>query len=310
MVSARFAALAALSAVVVASASATYVVATPDPKKCYATGERAIGAPGKPAVDYYPCCNGNEPRPKKQDDEYKASRDWGLFCGATGSFDVTEKNCHEDGVKAIGAPGYPLIEYKPCCSKVSPREKRSSEQKVPGDKWGKFCLGGGSTTKVVEDYVPNGKIRCAGAPGYPYVNWIDCGPGYKCAPLASAGWGSFCQKVSAKDCYPPGERNQGAPGYVNVPWLPCCENYGPAVQVKGNWGYFCPLGGYKKPTVIVVTNAPPRSYTPKAPAPKKPPTTKAPMTPPTKSYRPSPSPMPMASPDYQPGGWSGGYRTY
>lgn len=286
MVYPRCAALAVITAVVVASASATYVVKapepTPKPKKCYARGERAVGAPGKPAVEYYPCCDGTEPRPVKNDYWFDPSKDWGLFCGGQGNIIVSTKNCYDLGAKAIGAPGKPLVNYKPCCSGVSPREKKGAEIKTADDKWGQFCLSGG-------DPKPDtGKIRCAGAPGYPYVEYVFCGPEKKCAPSPKDGWGSFCLPKTAKDCVKAGDRNQGETGYPNVPYLPCCSGK-PNVSVYGQWGRFCPADGEER-RVIVVTNPPTsrpnyKPDVPRGPPPKKPDVPRG------------PPPMPVESPD-------------
>lgn len=307
MVSARYAVLVALVTVLVAAASATYV-ATPPPtpkktvkpsakptpakkEKCYARGERAIGAPGFPRIEYYPCCDRSEPRPKKKDIYYVASRDWGLFCGGTGNFEVSKKNCHELGVKAIGAPGKPYVLYKPCCSGVSPREKVPSEWKTEDDKWGKFCLKGSSPSKgpaPIEPVVGSGKIRCAGAPGYPYVEYVYCGPDKKCAKSPKDGWGSFCLPKTAADCVKAGDRNEGAAGYPNVPYLPCCSGKD-NVPVENQWGRFCPADGKPK-TVIIVTN-PPTVVKPRPSKKRDVPKGKPP---------PSPEPpSPMPSPDDQ-----------
>jgi hypothetical protein len=195
---------------------------------CYGPGQRAIGAPGKPAVAYQPCCDGGTPAAK--------TGDWGLFCPSGGGTTTAPpgggSKCYASGVRAIGAPGYPPVEYKPCCGGGTPAAKT-------GD-WGLFCPSGGGTTTAP----PGGGSKCyasgvraIGAPGYPPVEYKPCCDGV--APVAKAGdWGQFCSGGSSK-CYASGVRAVGAPGYAAVEYKPCC-NGGSPVAKDGDWGLFCP----------------------------------------------------------------------
>jgi hypothetical protein len=137
--------------------------------KCYKTGERCMGAEGKPYVEYLPCCiKGDvcrEHSPKETGNGNDSS--WGSFCVAydgAGEPDYkkayeTEKEqdtktqydvkyydykCHITGSKCGGAPGFPYVEYgNGCCS--------STESCVPDAYmgWGKFCK---SHDEIYSDY--------------------------------------------------------------------------------------------------------------------------------------------------------------
>lgn len=220
----RFAALTFAAAVTVSAAPATSYHA------CYADGERAIGADGYPAVDYLPCCSGKPPLPMDPSAHgYDATTRWGLFCGGTGKVIVAEQ-CYNDGERAIGAPGYEAVPYKPCCN--------GREPKAVAYDWGKFC--GGEDLEPVED--DTGFTRCAGEEGFPYVEYVDCGAEFKCEKMPEYSWGFFCVAVGESDCYRPGERAIGARGYPAIQYLPCCDGMEP-IQVAYNWGYFCPAAG-------------------------------------------------------------------
>lgn len=73
---------------------------------------------------------------KKRDYNYDESKDWGEFCGGNGNGngDAPASDCHSAGTKAIGAPGYPSVNYKPCCNNSSLRQKKGTEIKTHDDK--------------------------------------------------------------------------------------------------------------------------------------------------------------------------------
>lgn len=133
-----------------------------------------------------------------------------------------EPICYEDGERAIGAPGYPYVKYRPCCSGKNPVAVE--------DDYGLFCPAG-------EKMEPT---KCAGEEGYPYVEYVDCGYGYTCEKVPENGWGMFCvadKKTSM--CYKTGERAIGAGDKPFVRYMPCCSGAMP-VGRKYDWGLFCP----------------------------------------------------------------------
>jgi hypothetical protein len=224
---------------------------------CYGPGQRAVGAPGKPAVEYQPCCDGAAPAAK--------DGDWGLFCPGGGVATTSPPSgggggggskCYASGERAIGATGKPAVDYKPCCDGGAPVART-------GD-WGLFCPGGVATTAPPSG---GGSTKCyasgersIGAPGKPAVEYKPCCDGG--APAAKTGdWGLFCPGGGvvttppsgggggSSKCYASGERAIGAPGKPAVEYKPCCGGGAPVAKT-GDWGLFCPGGG-------VVTTSPP-----------------------------------------------------
>lgn len=264
----QFVAAAVVIAVTVSSASAAYYEAptpTPKPVSCYKDGERAIGAPGKPAVPYLPCCSGHPPKPQP-------GYSWGLFCGGQGEIIVTDE-CYKNGERAIGAPGKQYVPYLPCCS--------GNEPKSSPDSWGKFCVDSSGTPPA--PYGEPEKTRCAGEEGYPYVKYVDCGYGNKCEKEPKYGWGFFCMPITKSDCYGPGERAIGAKGYPAIPYLPCCSGKQPVSRSYSDWGLFCPAEGVAKTPA-------PKPYKPVTADPAYPSAPRA--YPPPPSYKPTPPPKP------------------
>lgn len=151
---------------------------TPPPTDCYAPGERNQGAPGFPRVEYKPCCDGRSASPK--------SSDWGFFCPAdgpttpptAGPTTPTTGDCYGPGERNQGAPGFPRVEYKPCCDGQSASPKS-------GD-WGFFCPSGTTPTNC---YGPG--ERNQGASGFPRVEYKPCCDGQSALPK-SGNWGFFC----------------------------------------------------------------------------------------------------------------------
>lgn len=80
--------------------------------KCYKAGERCMGAPGKPYVDYYPCCDGS---PCVED----AAMGYGGFCKPPPKDyygKPEEPMCYAESERCMGAPGKPYVPYHPCCA--------------------------------------------------------------------------------------------------------------------------------------------------------------------------------------------------
>jgi hypothetical protein len=251
----------------------------PDPRKtCYETGEKAIGAPGYPAVQYLPCCTlGDSPIETP-------SKDWGMFCMPPSSYPTTApaKKCYNTGEKAIGAPGKPAIPYLSCC------KQGDSPIEMPSKDWGKFCMPSGNYA------VPEEKETCyktgekaIGAPGKPAVPYLPCCTASdEPIEMPSIDWGKFCMPkggstptISApystpapgKSCYETGERVIGADYYPEVKYLNGCCNPKDVPQPGSSWGMFClPL------------KTKPQNYKPEL--------TPLPM------YKPAPTPSPMYKP--------------
>lgn len=118
------------------------------------------------------------------------------------------------------------------------------------------------------------KQRCAGAPGKPRVEWINCCGGLVCvnAPdKMGLGYGRHCLKPAEKkkvegekECRDGGERCMGAPGHDYIPWKRCCPGY-KCIEKPGDWGKFCMPDG-SKPTD---KTKPKMTEAPKTVAPKK-----------------------------------------
>jgi hypothetical protein len=134
--------------------------------KCYKTGEKCMGAAGKPYVEYLPCCTQGEVCKEllTYPAEYGVVKDdeWGSFCVPAGNddkvpvYDVKEKagyeyshkfydyKCHTTGFRCATADGFPYVDSgNGCCS--------SKEACVPDAYmgWGKFCK---PLEKVYSDY--------------------------------------------------------------------------------------------------------------------------------------------------------------
>lgn len=118
MVQSRVAAVAVLALFAVSSAYSYS-------PKCTGTGDRCAGAPGKPYVEYAPCCD--EGKVCASD----SSLGWGRFCIDKPMYYGGEK-CYNSGERCMGAPNKPYVDYYPCCD-GSP----CVEDKAMG--WGGFC---------------------------------------------------------------------------------------------------------------------------------------------------------------------------
>jgi hypothetical protein len=100
-------------------------------------------------------------------------------------------------------------------------------------------------------------LKCAGAPGHPYVHYVPCEEGYHCVEKDSYGadeWGRYCLPIPTGyydgKCYKTGEKCMGTAGKPYVEYLPCCSK-GDACRELGAedtaygygkedvWGSFC-----------------------------------------------------------------------
>lgn len=100
--------------------------------KCHPNGAKCVGAPNRPPVKWLPCCGGGQCIPHKGS--------WGKVCSR--GRDIGQKDppsdptCHDTDVRCQGAPGFPFVQYKPCC-------KRGDEC-LPASDWGFKCQKAGS----------------------------------------------------------------------------------------------------------------------------------------------------------------------
>jgi hypothetical protein len=191
-----------------------YGTVAPAKKTCYATGERAQGAPGYEAVPYLPCCNSTDTQEPKYGD-------WGKFCSpAATSPPGGGADCYKRGERAVEGDGQPVSPSKPCC------EVTDLKLKKPGDV-GLFC----TDPNNIPGKFTGGKCygtnkRAEGAPGHPDIEKKPC-----CRATdvlqgreGPVNWGKFCTEVIATDnCYNQGELAEAAPGDVPVPVKPCCH---------------------------------------------------------------------------------------
>lgn len=110
-------------------------------KKCYKTGQRCAGAPGKPYVDYHPCC---KPSDSCAED---ADMGWGSFCKPSGGYySAPGDKCYKTGARCMGAPGKPYVTYMPCCESGDECVKDSYMG------WGYFCKGSTSYPETPKSY--------------------------------------------------------------------------------------------------------------------------------------------------------------
>lgn len=117
-----------------------YVAPTPKPsygKKCYAIGERCMGAPGKPAVEYLGCCEGSCTGTSKAYGAY------GTYCEKDYGRKPESKKCYKEGERCIGAKGKPYVEYlgdskwDGCCDGYA---CTGTGSKYGYDAYGKYCV--------------------------------------------------------------------------------------------------------------------------------------------------------------------------
>jgi FAD binding domain/Berberine and berberine like len=118
----------------------------------------------------------------------------GITCGAptttistgptppTPSATTTTGSCTAAGQRCAGAPGFPLVPYIGCCSGgCNPDASKG---------WGSWCPSSGTSTNPPGTCTPLNQ-RCAGATGFPFVQYIGCCAG-NCNIDANRGWGKWC----------------------------------------------------------------------------------------------------------------------
>jgi hypothetical protein len=107
------------------------------------------------------------------------------------------------------------------------------------------------------------EMKCAGAPGYPYVHYVPCDEGYHCVEkdsYAAGDWGRYCLPITkgyyTDKCHKTGEKCMGAAGFPYVEYAPCCKEGDVCREKTGekpaygeeSWGSFClPSEGEEKP---------------------------------------------------------------
>lgn len=139
-----------------------------DDVKCTMAGKKCAGAPGKPFVEYAPCCD--EDKVCMPDE----SLGWGNWCiSAPEGYEV----CYAKGERAVGAEGYDYVPYHPCCA--------GYPVTIAGE-WGQFCH---TPTDYVEKYYvyyPETPKMEEAKVGYKYIGSYDASyaptpemPGYK-----------------------------------------------------------------------------------------------------------------------------------
>lgn len=166
--------------------AASAVCAYPVPDQCRPEKARCMGAAGKKAIPWLPCCN-----PDKYVCRHDKSLGWGKFClkkrfpnevgepygviltykddgsvevddsrlkGSNGktdtsadpSYDIKEyltRTCTKDGDRCMGAKNHPFVKYSACCDRAKVCVS------VKGKGWGKFCVDPLYKGQVDEPYV-------------------------------------------------------------------------------------------------------------------------------------------------------------
>lgn len=142
-------------------------------------GEKCMGAPGFPPVEYLGCEEGLEC--------IGDASDWGKVCvksTATSCRKVRdgEARKYTEGEKCRGASGYPAIPYFGCADGLE----------CTGDApdWGKICVKVGGQRRYKEGE------KCRGAQGHPAVPYRGCADGLECTGDAS-DWGKICVEVGS-----------------------------------------------------------------------------------------------------------------
>lgn len=157
----------------------------------------------------------------------------------SGYYGKKESACYEDGMRAIGAPGYPRVEYLPCCSGKPPRPM--GKDATDEYSWGLFC-GGTGDVKVTHDCYADGK-RAIGAAGYPRVPYKPCCNGKE--PKAKEyDWGLFCGEKAppVEPTVPESEiptKCAGDAGYPYVPYVECPHGEKCEKAPQYGWGFYC-----------------------------------------------------------------------
>lgn len=119
--------------------------------KCYRTGQRCAGAPGREYIPWLGCCDMTESCVED------ARMGWGSFCKGMMAYPATEaprrtyyatmpttdekyhhhpdyEKCYSSGQRCAGAPGFEHVAQKPCCR----MDERCTVDSTRG--WGAFCM--------------------------------------------------------------------------------------------------------------------------------------------------------------------------
>jgi hypothetical protein len=223
--------VAAAAAALVSLVSANSYSAYPT---CRVAGERCIGAPGRDAVPWIPCCAGMT---CSGDD--KTPGGYGKVC----SKEVLP-TCRKAGERCIGADGYPAVPWVTCCDGASCSKKDDSH-----GGYGMLCDGGGGYGQGHEapKCYKSGE-RCRGADNHPAVPWLGCCNAYETCDTPAKDWGYVCGKPYAPPPPPPpppapkcGEKGASCGSYNDAG---CC-GYSGLECIKDSYGQGkC---GYKAP---------------------------------------------------------------
>jgi Common central domain of tyrosinase len=101
---------------------------------------------------------------------------------------MDRQTCWPTGQRCIGAPGFPSVAWRPCCT------QSDTCSPVLAPDWGYRCTARAVTTTCYA----TGQ-RCQGAAGFPFVNWRPCCmSGDRCVQTTAAGdWGFRCVSSTA-----------------------------------------------------------------------------------------------------------------
>lgn len=149
---------------------------------CYANGQRCQGAPGFPAVEWKPCCDGNAQCVDN------AALGWGKWCQTENdNNNQPDDTCYNVNERCQGAPGFPFVQFKPCCD----ADATCEDNEALG--WGKWCTSPNSGGQDPDPTCYNEGERCQGAPGFPFVEFKPCCDGNgECVDNEALGWGKWC----------------------------------------------------------------------------------------------------------------------
>jgi hypothetical protein len=223
---------------------------------------KCAGVEGKPYVHYAPCEDGFSCVEKAS----YSGGDWGRYCLPTPA--GYGGKCYESGVRCMGAPGKPFVEYHNCCTAgcaCMEKDSKTGGYSAEAD-WGSFCLPYHYEGQAAPEYVKpahegetgynyrchiSGAV-CGGAPGYPYQEAGEgcCDPMDVCVTDGYTGWRKFCKPhttvYDGKDDYSYDGKDDysygGEDGYGRDPptWYnPPCTGYGCEKPEPGCKGYGC-----------------------------------------------------------------------
>jgi hypothetical protein len=157
---------------------------------------------------------------------------------------VFDKNCKRNNNRCAGAPGFPFVQYEPCC------DLNSECRMDAAVGWGYHCLP--KLSDAAQCYASG--ARCFGETNQTYVsNYRCCNDQEECQEDRSMGYGGFCKP--RKSCHASGQRCAGAPGYPLVNYVGCCDpNDSCLADSSLGWGHFCKNSGQPTPSTVSVTS--------------------------------------------------------